>query len=77
MHRISAPKYFRIRWGLQPLYGQQRGTVEVSSQPDTRAQDDALAVRGLDEDHMGILFSKQTQTYVNQALWAAFPQMEK
>ena len=53
------------------------GTVEVSSQLDIRAQDDAVAVRGLDEDHMSILFSKQTQRYMNQALSAVFPQTGK
>jgi pimeloyl-ACP methyl ester carboxylesterase len=53
------------------------GTVEVSSQLDIRAQNDAMAVRGLDEDHMSILFSKQTQTYMNQALSKYFFQSGK
>ena len=49
------------------------GTVEVSSQLDIRAQDDAATVWGLDEDHMSILSSAKTMEYVNRALATAFP----
>ena len=48
------------------------GTVELSSQLDVRAQDDAATVRGLDEDHMSILFSKKTMAYMNQVINSKF-----
>jgi len=50
------------------------GTVEVSSELDLRAQDDAAVVLGLNEDHMSILTSKKTIAYLRQALDSAFPQ---
>jgi len=52
------------------------GTVELSSQLDVRAQDDAAAVWGLDEDHLSILLSNKTMQYLNQALSSAFPDSE-
>jgi hypothetical protein len=48
-------------------------TVEVSSQLDIRAQDDAAAVWGLNETHMSILTSKRTAEYMNRAIERAFP----
>ena len=52
------------------------GTVEVSSQLDLRAQKDAKDVRGLNEDHMSILASKEAISYLNQALEASFPEKD-
>jgi len=48
------------------------GTIELSSQLDLRAQDDAVAVWGLDEDHGSILESKKAVEYLNKALQSAF-----
>jgi len=50
------------------------GTVEIASQLDLRAQEDAAAVWGLDEDHMSILTSERTFAYVNRALASGFPE---
>jgi len=48
------------------------GSVEVSSELDVRAQDDAVFVRGMNEDHMSILESEKAAEYLNMALEAAF-----
>jgi pimeloyl-ACP methyl ester carboxylesterase len=48
------------------------GTVEVASQLDMRAQKDAMALWGLDEDHMSILTSEDAISFLNQAIAAGF-----
>ena len=48
------------------------GSVEVSSELDVRAQDDAVFVRGMDEDHMSILESIKAAEYLNMALESTF-----
>ncbi len=52
------------------------GTVEVSSQLDLRAQKDAKDVRGVNDDHMSILASKEAISYLNQALDASFSEKD-
>ena len=49
------------------------GSVEVSSQLDLRAQKDATAIWGLNEDHMSILTSQDSIFFLNQALETTFP----
>jgi len=48
------------------------GSIEVSSELDVQAQDDAVFVRGMNEDHMSILESEKAAEYLNMALEAAF-----
>jgi len=48
------------------------GTIEISSQLDMRAQKDAVAVWGLNEDHMSILTSEDAISILNQAIEAGF-----
>lgn len=48
------------------------GSVEVLSQLYTRAQDDAVFVRGLNEDHMSILESEKAAEYLNLALESTY-----
>ncbi len=48
------------------------GTIEILSQLDMRAQDDAVFVRGLNEDHMSILESKRSSDYLNMAFESVF-----
>jgi pimeloyl-ACP methyl ester carboxylesterase len=50
------------------------GVVEVASQLDLRAQNDALRIRGLNETHVDILSSEATIAFVNEALAASFLQ---
>lgn len=48
------------------------GAVEVSSQLDMRAQKDAMAIWGLNEDHMSILTSEDAISLLIQATETAF-----
>jgi hypothetical protein len=53
------------------------GTIEISSQLDMRAQKDAIAVWGLNEDHMSILTSEDAIDFLNQAIAKGFPNENK
>ncbi len=48
------------------------GSVELASQLYYRAQDDARVVRGLNEDHTGILTSPEAIKVLNRALDQVF-----
>ena len=48
------------------------GSVELLSQLDVRAQEDAVLVRGLNEGHMSILESPKAQEYLRHALGSNF-----
>lgn len=63
---------FSYRGDCSLFMANNDGTVEVSSQLDLRAQDDAAAVWGLDDDHVSILSSKKAIAYLNQAIESAF-----
>jgi pimeloyl-ACP methyl ester carboxylesterase len=71
----EVPHYliFSYRGNCSTFMSNNDGTVELSSQLDTRAQDEATTTWGVDEDHWGILFSNTTAAYVNQAIDSAFP----
>ena len=64
--------FFGYRGDCSMFMANNDGSVEVLSQLDMRAQDDAVFVRGLNEDHMSILESKQSAEYLNMALESTF-----
>ena len=64
--------FFGYRGDCSLVMANSDGTIEILSQIDMRAQDDAVFVRGQNEDHMSILESKQSAEYLNMALGAAF-----
>ena len=64
--------FFGYRGDCSPVMANSDGTIEILSQLDMRAQDDAVFVRGQNEDHMSILESKKSAEYLNMALEAAF-----
>ena len=68
--RPAVPHYliFGYRGDCSLFMANNDGTVEVSSELDVRAQDDAVFVRGLNEDHMSILESRKALDYLNDAL---------
>lgn len=72
--RPEIPHYliFGYRGKSSLLMANNDGTVEISSQLDLRAQKDAIAVWGLNEDHMSILTSKASMSFLNQAIEAGF-----
>ncbi|MEN8243785.1 MAG: hypothetical protein ABFS43_02655 [Thermodesulfobacteriota bacterium] len=63
---------FGYRGDCSMFMANSDGTIEILSQLDMRAQDDAVFVRGLNEDHMSILESKKSAEYLNMALESAF-----
>jgi len=64
--------FFGSRGDCSLFMANSDGTIEISSQIDMRAQDDAVFVWGLNEDHMSILESKRSAEYLNMALNTAF-----
>ena len=64
--------FFGYRGDCSLVMANSDGTIEILSQLDMRAQDDAVFVRGLNEDHMSVLESKRSAEYLNMALEAAF-----
>ena len=64
--------FFGYRGDCSFLMANSDGTIEILSQLDMRAQDDAVYVRGLNEDHMSILESKRSAEYLNMALESVF-----
>jgi len=64
--------FFGYRGDCSLIMANSDGTIEILSQLDMRAQDDAVFVRGLNEDHMSILESKRSAEYMNMALALAF-----
>ena len=70
--RVPHLLIFGYRGDCSLFMANNDGTLEVASQLDIRAQDDSATVRGLDEDHMSILFSTKTMSYMNLAIDSAF-----
>ena len=72
--RLEIPHFlmFGYRGKYSLFMANNDGTVEVSSQLDMRAQKDAMAVWGLNEDHMSILSSEDSISFLNQAIETAF-----
>jgi len=70
--RIPHYLLFGFRGDCSMFMANNDGSVEVSSELDVRAQDDAVFVRGLNEDHMSILESKKAAEYLNMALQSTF-----
>jgi len=70
--RVSHCLMFGYRGDCSLFMSNNDGTVEVSSQLDVRAQEDAAWIWGLDEDHMSIIESEKTMEYLNRALTAVF-----
>ena len=70
----AIPHYllFGYRGDCSMFMANSDGTIEILSQIDMRAQDDAVFVRGLNEDHMSILESKKSAVYLNMALDSVF-----
>jgi len=64
--------FFGYRGDCSLVMANSDGTIEILSQLDMRAQDDAVFVRGQNEDHMSILESEKSAEYLNMALDAAF-----
>jgi uncharacterized alpha/beta hydrolase family protein len=64
--------FFGYRGDCSLFMANNDGTVEILSQLDMRAQDDAVLVRGQNEDHMSILESKRSAEYLNMAIESAF-----
>ena len=65
---------FSFRGERSRFMANNDGVVEIASQLDPRAQDDALHVRGLDETHVGILASEAAIAFVNEALLDSVPE---
>jgi hypothetical protein len=59
---------FSYRGDCQLLLKNNDGTVELSSELDYRAQNDAARVYGFDEDHGSIIFSQTFIDYYNRIL---------
>jgi len=59
---------FSYRGDCQLLLKNNDGTVELSSELDYRAQNDATQVYGFDEDHGSIILSQTFIDYYNQLL---------
>ena len=64
--------FFGYRGDCSLVMANSDGTIEILSQLDMRAQNDAVFVRGQNEDHMSILESGKSAEYLNMALEAAF-----
>ena len=64
--------FFGYRGDCSLVMANSDGTIEILSQLDMRAQDDAVFVRGQNEDHMSILESKKSADYLNMALEESF-----
>jgi len=76
--RPRVPFYllFGYKGGTSLLMENNDGTVELASELDIRAQDDAVLVRGVNQNHREIFESKDVARYLNQALDEVFPKPE-
>jgi len=70
--RIPHYLLFGFRGDCSMFMANNDGSVEVSSELDVRAQDDAVFVRGMNEDHMSILESERAAEYLNMAIESVF-----
>ena len=64
--------FFGYKGDCSHFMANSDGTIEILSQLDNRAQDDAVFVRGQNEDHMSILESEKSAEYLKMALEAVF-----